>query len=141
MGRTPPKQHPKPFRSAVRPYVEAILSMRRHKRMTWDEIARQLQAEHGIVVHRSTVFRVYKRVRDGRDPFDTNEKPYPRSQASAEELAAACLNSTNLKHNKMPCCDKQRMTGEELLKPIAKHNSGPFAKWHEQHNQTREKTN
>jgi hypothetical protein len=44
MGKTPPKQHPKPFRNAVRPYVEAILSMRRHKRMTWDEIARQLQA-------------------------------------------------------------------------------------------------
>jgi hypothetical protein len=71
--------------------------------MTWDEIARQLQAEHGIVVHRSTVFRVYKRVRDGRDPFDIKEKPYPRSQASAEELAAACLNSTNLKHYKTKC--------------------------------------
>jgi DNA polymerase III delta prime subunit len=92
MPKAPPREHPKPFRSLVRRHIEAILSMRRHKRMSWAEIARRLKAEHGVAVHRSTFFRVYKRARDGREPFGLGaaaERAARQSQKAAVPASAA----------------------------------------------------
>jgi hypothetical protein len=144
MFKMPPKQHPKPYRSSVRPYVEAILSMRRHKHMTWTEIAQKLKAEHGVAVHRSTVFRVYKRMRDGRDPLHLGAtaepaRPAPRKTAIAA-FAAEASNQSVVKHTAKECCAKRGITAEELLKPIPKGNAGPFAKWQQQQRQHKKKT-
>jgi hypothetical protein len=71
----------------LRGHIEAILSMRwRHKRMTYAEIARQLKAEHGIAVHRSTVFRVYKRAQNSLRAIRSGSDS-PISNASAAEVA------------------------------------------------------
>src|ERR1700739_2619564 len=129
MPKAPPKQHPKPYRNPLRLHVEAILSMRRYKRMSWAEIARQLKAEHGIAVHRSTVFRVYKRARDGRAPFDlgaTTELATPAARKAPEKALAVQPSIRNkVKHTAKECCGKRGITAEELLKPIPKANNGP----------------
>jgi hypothetical protein len=144
MPKAPPKQHPKPYRSPLRRHVEAILSMRRHKRMTWAEIARQLKAEHGIAVHRSTVFRVYKRAQDGRDPFDlraTAELATPAARKAAiTAQAAQSSNQSKPKHTAKEGYAKRGITAEELLKPIPRGNTGPFAKWEEQRTQRKNET-
>jgi pyruvate/2-oxoglutarate dehydrogenase complex dihydrolipoamide acyltransferase (E2) component len=133
MPKAPPKEHPKPYRSPLRRHLQIILSMRRHKRMSWSEIARHLKTEHGIDVDRSTVFRIYKRARAGRDPFSPEAKP----KAAASKLAVMALagepaSSAKGKHTRKACGVKRGITAEELLKPVSKVNAGPFAKWHEQ---------
>jgi hypothetical protein len=139
MPKAPPREHPKPFRSLVRQHIEAILSMRRHKRMSWAEIARQLKAEHGVAVHRSTVFRVYKRARDGREPFGLGaaaERAARQSQKAAVPASAAEPSNFSKQKN---ITDKgyanRGITAEELLKPLPRANTGPFAKWRKQQTQ------
>src|SRR6266478_4498048 len=114
MPKAPPKQHPKPYRSPLRPHVEAILFMRRYRHMTWAEIARQLKAEHGIAVHRSTVFRVYKRAWDGRYPFDLGPTtgpatPAPRKTATTA-LAVEPSIQSKAKHTAKECCARRGIT-------------------------------
>jgi hypothetical protein len=111
--------------------------------MTWAEIARQLKADHGIAVHRSTVFRVYKRARDSREPFDLRATaelagPAPR-KAALRAFAAEPSNQSKAKKISKKCCSKRGITAEELLKPIPRDNTGPFAKWKEQQAQQRKK--
>jgi hypothetical protein len=117
--------------------------MRRHEHMTWAEIAEQLKADHGIAVHRSTVFRVYKRARDGRYPFDlgvTAEPAAPAARkAAAMALAVQPSSQSKAKHSVKECCAKRGITAEELLKPIPGGNAGPFAKWKEQQTQQKKK--
>jgi hypothetical protein len=112
--------------------------------MTWAEIARQLKADHGIVVHRSTVFRVCKRARDGRDPFDLSATAQLATQAARKApitaLAVQPSNQSKAKHTAKECCAKSGITAEELLKPIPRGNAGPFAKWKEQQTQQEKKT-
>jgi pyruvate/2-oxoglutarate dehydrogenase complex dihydrolipoamide acyltransferase (E2) component len=113
--------------------------MRRHKRMSWSEIARRLKAEHGIDVDRSTVFRIYKRVRTGRDPFGPEAKPNPAPSKSAVTAPAGEHTSrTERKHTPKACCARRGVTAEELLKPVTNRNAGPFAKWQEQQNARKE---
>jgi hypothetical protein len=118
--------------------------MRRHKRMTWAEIAKKLKAEHGLAVHRSTVFRVYKRARSGREPFglgSTAQLAAPAPLKSAiRALAAQPAKRSKAKHSAKECCAKRRITAEELLEPIPKGNDGPFAKWQEEQRQHKRKT-
>jgi hypothetical protein len=118
--------------------------MRRHKHMTWAEIAEQLKTEHGIVVHRSTVFRVYKRARDGRDPFNLRaiaELAAPASpKAPTTAFAAEPSNSSKAKHTAKECCARRGITAEQLLKTIPRGNAGPFSKWEEQQTQQKKKT-
>jgi hypothetical protein len=144
MPKAPPKEHPKPYRSLLRRHIEAILSMRRHKGMSWAAIARQLEAEHGIAVHRSTVFRVYKRAQAGCEPLGL-EAPArlvspARSKSPAIAFAAGSSNSSKPKNIVTQGYAKRGITAEELLKPIPKRNAGPFAKWQEQQRQQKKKT-
>jgi hypothetical protein len=118
--------------------------MRRHKRMSWAEIARRLKAEHGVAVHRSTVFRVYKRARDGREPFSMGvaaERAARQSQKAAVPASAAEPSNFNKQNNTAKkSYAKPGITAEELLKPIPRANTGPFAKWKEQQTQQGKKT-
>jgi hypothetical protein len=143
MPKAPPKQHPKPYRSPLRPHVEAILFLRRYKRMTWAEIARQLKTDHGIAVHRSTVFRVYKRAQAGCEPFGleaTARLATPaRPKSPIIAFAAEPSNSSKLKNTGKEGYPKRRITAEELLMPIPRRNSGAFAKWQEQQTQQKKK--
>jgi hypothetical protein len=117
--------------------------MRRHKRMSWAEIARQLKAEHGVAVHRSTVFRVYKRARDGREPFGLGaaaERATRQSRkAAGPAFAAEPFNFSKQKNTARKGYAKPGITAEELLKPIPRRNAGPFAKWKEQQTQQKKK--
>ena len=143
MPKAPPKEHPKPYGSPLRLHVEAILSMRRHRHMTWAEIARQLKVEHGIAVHRSTVFRVYKRVRAGCEPFGleaTDRLATPaRPKSPIIAFAVEPYNSSKQKDTSKQGYASCGITAEELLKPIPRRNAGPFAKWKEQQAQPRKK--
>jgi hypothetical protein len=113
--------------------------MRRHKRMSWSEIARWLKAEHRIDVDRSTVFRIYKRAQAGRDPFSPEARPNPAPSKSAVTAPAGEHTSrTERKHTPKACCARRRVTAEELLKPVTNRNAGPFAKWQEQQNARKE---
>jgi hypothetical protein len=118
--------------------------MRRHKRMSWAEIARQLKAEHGVAVHRSTVFRVYKRARDGREPFGLGaaaERAARQPQKAAGPASAAePSNISRQRNTAKKGYAKRGITAEELLKPIPRVNAGPFAKWKEQQTQQKKKT-
>jgi hypothetical protein len=144
MSKVPPKQHPKPYGSALRLHVKAILFMRRHKHMTWAEIARQLEIDYGIAVHRSTVFRVYKRVRDRRDHFDPGttpevDRPAPR-KTPITAFALKPSDQSKSKHTIKGGRVGRRISAEELLKPMPRGNTGPFAKWKEQHTQQKKKS-
>jgi hypothetical protein len=101
--------------------------------MSWSEIARHLKTEHGIEVNRSTVFRIYKRIRAGRDPFglDARASTVP-SKSPVPALAAEPASNAIGEHIRKARGPKRGITAEELLKPVAKGNAGPFAKWQEQ---------
>jgi hypothetical protein len=118
--------------------------MRRHKRMTWAEIAQQLKAEHGIAVHRSTVFRVYKRAQAGCEPFGleaTVRLAMPaRPKSLVISFGAESSNSSKPKNTSRRGYAKRGITAEELLQPIPKRNAGPFAKWKEQQTKEKKKT-
>jgi len=69
----------KPFQSKLNPHLDEIRTARRGRK-TWDEIATQLNARHGLTTSGPSVFKFLKRRAARPSPFGFDE---PRATASA----------------------------------------------------------
>jgi hypothetical protein len=100
-SQPPPKDHPKAYRSALRPYFGVIQTKRRNGE-SWKAITEYLATAHGVSVGFQTVQRFFKRALQNQGPLGFPELlPTPgRTMGAAEP--------------RHPSTTKEDVTDEEL---------------------------